>query len=676
SIAVADHTPRQQPPTYLASLSPDSAGSAITPIIPSQPAPLQPPNPTSSVSSSSRRAGSGSNTAALSSTQASVQILGRRQRGESEDICDEESEANRLSTHTQPSNKRRRGDSTMRTDVDGQTPSNRPTSRMRSNGSARGEGSASHMKTEIDSMNNSQSETRWRPSNHFGGHSREEVTRILIQALHELDYKEAADIVRQRSGLEVETEEVSRFRQAVLNGEWHEAEALLWGGPKSKDGQRIGPAPLELAPGADRNEMRFRLREQKFLELLEKRDTTSALMVLRTELTPLCSEQQQTLLYLSSLLMCQDADDLRIKAEWDGANGQSRYILLCYLLKCVSPKAMLPEHRLGTLLDNMKRSQVGMCLYHTDTRPISLYREHTCDRKDFPTEIMWESESQPGEMWQLSFSHKGERLAACGSKGVSIWNTRSMDRLRIIDGHEKGEVGNLSWSPDDTILVTCGLDNFIKLWNPETGELLRELERFVEPVSCCVWPSDGQTFITGSFDKNKSICQWDLNGNRQFTWTKQHRTQDLALSADNRWLVAIDDQCHLHVYDFVRKIHEYEMELDARPTSISISDDSRYILVNKVNNEALLIEIETQDVVQKFTGQEGGLYTIRSAFGGANENFVSSGCERGNVLIWHKLTSMLVHKAYAHTPRCNAVAWNPADAQMFATCGDDKKVKV
>jgi hypothetical protein len=45
--------------------------------------------------------------------------------------------------------------------------------------------------------------------------------------------------------------------------------------------------PLILAEGADKHEMLFRLRQQKFLELLEERDLATALMVLRQELTPL-----------------------------------------------------------------------------------------------------------------------------------------------------------------------------------------------------------------------------------------------------------------------------------------------------------------------------------------------------------------------------------------------------
>lgn len=206
-------------------------------------------------------------------------------------------------------------------------------SRMVSNGS-RTEGElqagASH-KTQFDPMHSPRTnggpvDVR-RPD--FFGHSREEVTRILIQALNDLGYTTAAGNVGEESGYQVESPDVVAFRQAVLAGSWSRAEELLWG-RGSTDGQSSGRG-LVLAPGADRNSMRFRLRQQKFLELLERRETGRALAVLRNELTPLCSEQHHTLHTLSRLLMCPDAEDLKSKAGWDGANGRSRRNLLTQL---------------------------------------------------------------------------------------------------------------------------------------------------------------------------------------------------------------------------------------------------------------------------------------------------------------------------------------------------------
>lgn len=129
----------------------------------------------------------------------------------------------------------------------------------------------------------------------FFGHDREEVTRLIIQGLADLGYQASADRLSQESGFEVESPTVAAFRYAVLQGNWLEAEALLFGSASAEDGGGVSISNgethhhtgLKFAEGADQDELRFRLREQKYLELLEGQDLTTALNVLRQELTPL-----------------------------------------------------------------------------------------------------------------------------------------------------------------------------------------------------------------------------------------------------------------------------------------------------------------------------------------------------------------------------------------------------
>lgn len=126
-----------------------------------------------------------------------------------------------------------------------------------------------------------------KPRTGYYGHDREEVTRILIQALTDLGYNGAASSLSQESGYNLESPSVAAFRNAVLQGAWNEAEELLFGGSTEEGGVSISGNGLVLQEGVDKNVMRFWLRQQKFLELLEQRDTGTALMVLRLELTPL-----------------------------------------------------------------------------------------------------------------------------------------------------------------------------------------------------------------------------------------------------------------------------------------------------------------------------------------------------------------------------------------------------
>ena len=152
----------------------------------------------------------------------------------------------------------------------------------------------------------------------FFGHDREEVTRILLQSLSDLGYNHAAEQLSAESGYELEIPSVAAFRSAVQHGEWDEAELLLFGSEEMDGGVMLGnghtPSSgsawrrsrlsfgsqngfarhgLPLAEGADTTMLRFLLRQQKYLELLEERDLNAALSVLRNELTPLKRDIQR-----------------------------------------------------------------------------------------------------------------------------------------------------------------------------------------------------------------------------------------------------------------------------------------------------------------------------------------------------------------------------------------------
>jgi WD repeat-containing protein 26 len=88
-----------------------------------------------------------------------------------------------------------------------------------------------------------------------------------------LIFSHASKTLSDESGFNTESDDVSEFRVAVLAGEWDKAELHL--------------SCIPLVEAASLAEALFLIREQKFLEALEDKDFTTALIILRTELSPL-----------------------------------------------------------------------------------------------------------------------------------------------------------------------------------------------------------------------------------------------------------------------------------------------------------------------------------------------------------------------------------------------------
>lgn len=134
--------------------------------------------------------------------------------------------------------------------------------------------------------------------------------------------------------------------------------------------------------------------------------------------------------------------------------------------------------------------------------------------------------------------------------------------------------------------------------------------------------------MTGCLDKTRNLCQYNINGELIYDWHKSHRIQDLAVSPNGHRLVAMDNAMHIHVYNFVTRELEYELDVKVSLSSITISQNNRYLLINKKDGQARLFDLETRESPRVFSsGEKGNRYVIRAGFGGANEGFVITGGE-------------------------------------------------
>lgn len=381
----------------------------------------------------------------------------------------------------------------------------------------------------------------------YRGHNREELTRILIQGLKDMGYDNAATTLTSESGYELECPEVADFRAAILAGRWLEAERILHGSQHTEGGGVSGSAGrgLVLAESANKRQMLFHIRQQKFLELLVRRELLAALKVLREELTPLHFDTY-ALHSLSALLMCNQ-QELQNQLRCPDDPAEARSILLEDLTRSIAPSVMIRDHRLAELLDQVKSAQINQCLYHNTSIPPSLYSDHMCNQEDFPTKTWMILEEHAGEVYCVAFSPDGKWLATAGEDRLCIIydavNFRVVQKLQQHDA----PITHLAWSPDSKKILTAAEEPRARIWDALNGKLIMTVEHNNaerRPITSGAWLPDSMSLVTCCHDRESKLCLWSLNASDatkpMHTWSGEFRVADVAITPDGQKLCEYD----------------------------------------------------------------------------------------------------------------------------------------
>ncbi|XP_020247113.1 WD repeat-containing protein 26 isoform X2 [Asparagus officinalis] len=285
------------------------------------------------------------------------------------------------------------------------------------------------------------------------------------------------------------------------------------------------------------------------------------------------------------------------------------------------------------------------------------------------------------EVWFVQFSNSGKYLASSSSDCTAIiWMVKEDDTLLLkhcISGHGK-PVSFVAWSPDDTMLLTCGNKEVLKLWDVDTG--ICKLT-FGSPADCvissCAWFPDSKKIVCGSSEPHNRIWTCDFEGNELEVWEGERipKVSDLAVTPEGNHLIICSSR-EIWVRDFPRG-KEWVISEEHSITSLSVSSDGQFLIVNLNSQEIHLWSILGNcKVADRFTGHKQGKYVIRSCFGGSNSLFIASGSEDSQVYIWHRHQGKPIQVLSGHSMTVNSVSWNPTKPHMLASASDDRTVRI
>jgi WD40 repeat protein/class 3 adenylate cyclase len=273
----------------------------------------------------------------------------------------------------------------------------------------------------------------------------------------------------------------------------------------------------------------------------------------------------------------------------------------------------------------------------------------------------------------VSFGPDGRTaISASEDKTLKLWDVQSGTVIRTLEGHEGG-VCCVALSPDGRTALSGGEDNTLKLWDLQTGKPIRTLVGHVGAVRSVVFSPDDRTALSGSDDRTLRV--WNLGtGKLLNTLSGSAAAVDcVAVSPDGHIALSGGDE------NFVRRWNlQTGTELGSLAghtgyiSSIAFSPDGHRALSGSWDNTLKLWNLDTGTEIRSFIGHSQAVTAVAFNPGGGT---ILSGSADKTLRLWDLETGKEIGWFAGRTKAVTSVALSP-DGRTALSASEDKTLRL
>jgi len=274
-------------------------------------------------------------------------------------------------------------------------------------------------------------------------------------------------------------------------------------------------------------------------------------------------------------------------------------------------------------------------------------------------------------IFRIAWSPDGKILASPSKdQTIRLWDAQSGQLLRTLKGHS-GYVYSVAWSPDGKALASGAGDKTIRLWDAQEGRSLRTLKGHSGWVWSVAWSPDGKTLASGANDQ--TIRLWDVQAGRSLRTLKGHSSSvnSIAWSPDGKALASGDNHS-IRLWDTQKGRSLRTLEGHSSWVySVWWSPDG-YILASSSRDETISLWNGIGQQIGTLEGHTSDVYSISFSYDGY---LLASKSADGTVRLWRpdywETVAILNEPASEYWPP--GLAFHP-NAPILATLGEEDTV--
>ncbi len=311
----------------------------------------------------------------------------------------------------------------------------------------------------------------------------------------------------------------------------------------------------------------------------------------------------------------------------------------------------------------------------------------------------------PDSVYAVAWSPDGRTIAS-GSEDrtVRLWSVATGGMVRSLAGHG-GEARSLGWSPDSRVLASGSRDRTVKLWDAGAGTLLRTLAgresgageqpRYGVPNTVVLaWRPDGKSLAAVGFDDPLVKLFDPATGERVKDLATPHTgIFSLTWSPDGQSLAAGSGYIQIWRGDTGELVSEHFQRQSAPARLVQYSPDGKKLAAVAVDPQMDLLGVaglagsDEADLKQSLASGQAvkkpALERItvrfpvkaRAVAWSPDSKLLATAHDDGVVRLWRGDSGAPVRELTGHAGYVESVSWSP-DGQRLVSGGDDATVRI
>ena len=282
-----------------------------------------------------------------------------------------------------------------------------------------------------------------------------------------------------------------------------------------------------------------------------------------------------------------------------------------------------------------------------------------------------ELKGHTASVYSVAFSPNGEMLASKSfDETIKIWNPNTGQLLRTIHTSRGGQI---AFSPDGNMLASGDTeDKVVNLWDPNTGELLKVLKGHPGNVSYVTFSPDGTMLASG--DSEDTIRLWNPDTGELLRILHPKKLDSITFSADGSIIAnggAGDANVKVWNPDTGEHLHTLEPVVDD-VFDVAFSPEG-HMLASAGWGGIDLWDASTGELVRSFPRDTGRFY-LSVAFS-PDGRTLACGKDFEGISLWDAERGILLKNLRIDREDVYDVAFSP-DGQTLASVGNDNLVRL